>query len=74
MRRSVFIRPVILRPVYILRIILAILFYLVLAPIGLIMRLFRVDLLDRKIDKKKESYWRKKEEAVCDLASYERQF
>ena len=43
------------------RLILFIIFYLVFTPIGLVMRLFGVDLLDKKIDKNKNSYWRRKE-------------
>lgn len=62
--------PIIIKPVYILfsylglilgwimtRVILSILFYIVLTPIGLILRLFRKHLLDLKIDKKAETYW-----------------
>jgi hypothetical protein len=41
---------------------------------GLSMKLFGVDLLDRKIDKDKESYWKKKEEKEFNPIDYERQF
>jgi len=84
---SAFMLPALLKPIYILwmrlafilgwintRLILSILFYLVFTPIGLVMRLFRVDLLDRKIDKNKESYWRKKEKSGFSPLNYERQF
>lgn len=79
------ILPVLLKPIYIIwmrfafilgwvntRIILIILFYLVFAPIGLAMRLFKVDLLE--ISKKKESYWKKKEKLDFNPLNYERQF
>ncbi len=75
--------PSFLRPVYIFwmrlahllswintRILLIVLFYFVFSPVGLFMRLFRIDILDRKIAKDKMSYWRKKE----DLNDYQRQF
>jgi len=82
-----FTLPALLKPIYILwmrlafilgwintRLILFIIFYLVFTPIGLVMRLFRIDLLDRKIDKNKESYWRKKERSGFSPLNYERQF
>jgi hypothetical protein len=81
------IRPVLLKPLYIIwmrfafvlawintRLILFIMFYLVFTPIGLLMRIFRIDLLDRKIDKNKDSYWIKKEKKVFTPLEYERQF
>jgi len=82
-----FIAPVILKPIYIAwmklafilgwlntRIILAIMFYLVFAPIGLILRLFKKDLLDKRIEKGKASYWKKKEALEFNPLQYERQF
>ena len=39
------------------RVILAVLFFLVVTPIGLILRLSGKDLLDKKAGAKKESYW-----------------
>ena len=69
-----FILPSILRPVYriwmllayfiggvISRIILTVLFYVVLTPIGLVLRLFGKDFLDQKFEKNRESYWVKKD-------------
>ncbi len=56
------------------RIILAVIFYLICTPIGLVMRLFGADLLDLKIDKNKKTYWLKKENKVMSLQNYERQF
>jgi len=79
--------PAILRPVYIFwmklafalgwvntRLILVIIFYLLFAPVGLLMRLFGVDLLDRKIDTSKGSYWQKKSAQAAAISDYERQF
>ena len=82
-----FTMPVLLKPIYILwmrlafilgwintRLILFIIFYFIFMPIGLGMRLFKVDLLDRKIDKHKESYWKRKEKGDFQPLNYERQF
>lgn len=76
--------PALLKPIYIFwmklalvlgwintRLILSVLFYLIFTPIGIGMKLFGADLLDRKIDKQKESYWRKKDLILTD---YQRQF
>lgn len=56
------------------RLILFIVFYLVLTPIGLVMKLFGADLLERKIDKNKDTYWIKKEKKEFSRLDYERQF
>jgi len=82
-----FALPALLKPVYVFwmrmafvlgwintRLILFILFYLLLTPIGLVMRLFKADLLDRKIAKEKDSYWREKEKIKFKPINYERQF
>lgn len=82
----VFITPSLLKPVYIFwmklafilgwintRLLLLIVFYLIFTPFGLTMKLFGVDLLDRKIDKNKESYWKKKEKTELNPLNYERQ-
>jgi len=79
--------PAILKPVYAFwmksalvlswintRIILFILFYLVLTPIGLIMRLFGKDVLDFKIEKGRDSYWQKKEKKPFSKLDCQRQF
>jgi hypothetical protein len=39
------------------RVILVLVFYIVVTPIGMIMRLFGKDLLNKKSDKKSDSYW-----------------
>jgi len=77
--------PFLLRPIYIVwmrfahilgwvntRLLLVVIFYVIFSPIGLLMRLFSIDLLDRKIDKQKTTYWKKKEVDVTD--DYSRQF
>lgn len=77
--------PMILKPVYIVwmrfsfilgwintRIILLILFYLVFTPIGLLIRLLKMDLLERK--NKTDSYWKNKKKAEGEPLDYERRF
>lgn len=79
--------PILLKPVYIIwmrlayilawintRLILFILFYVIFTPIGVGIRLFGVDLLNRKIEKNKESYWIPKEKKEFNPLDYERQF
>jgi hypothetical protein len=56
------------------RLILFVIFYLMFTPIGLAMKLFNADPLDRKIDKKKESYWGVREKRAFNHLDYERQF
>lgn len=56
------------------RMLLTIFFYIVLTPAGLIARLLGKDLLDRKVDKDKKSYWQKKGNKEFDPLDYERQF
>jgi hypothetical protein len=80
-----FVFSFLLKPVYIVwmrfafilgwintRIILVILFYLIFTPVGLFMRLFRVDLLERKM--KEETYWKEKEKVEFNPLNYERRF
>jgi len=55
------------------RIILTVLFYLVMTPIGLIMRLFR-DPLDRSLRDRSTSQWIKREPQPVEPERYERQF
>jgi len=63
-------KPSILRPLNILwfkfgillgaiiaPIIMAVVFFIVVTPIGLLLRLFGKDVLDQKIDAKRSSYW-----------------
>ena len=56
------------------RIILTILFYIALTPIGLLSKLFKKDFLDLNIEKERQSYWQKRERKKFDPADYERQF
>jgi len=54
------------------RLILIILFYLVITPLGLILRLFGKDFLELKIEREKKSYWNKKEEG--NISDPEKQY
>ncbi len=55
------------------RIILTFLFYAILTPIGMVMRLFR-DPLDRRLHDGRVSYWVQKESKPFDPKGYENQF
>ncbi|MBU0709952.1 MAG: sxtJ [Candidatus Omnitrophica bacterium] len=79
--------PAVLKPVYIIwmkfahtlgwintRLILFLVFYLILTPIGIITKLFRIDFLERKISVNRSSYWKKREEKEVEPLDYERQF
>ena len=76
--------PIILKPIYIVwmtfatilgwimtRVILAILFYLIVTPIGLIARIFGVKFLDLSWNDNVKSYWNKRDKTVSDI---EKQF
>jgi hypothetical protein len=76
--------PRILKPIYIIwmtfatilgwimtRVILTILFYLIVTPIGLIARIFGTKFLDLSWNKDVKSYWNKREGSVSDI---EKQF
>ena len=56
------------------RLLLGIFFYLVLTPIGIVLRVTGRDLLDRKIDRGAVSYWRKREGPAAAPEQYERLF
>jgi len=56
------------------RILLTILFFLVITPIGLLMRLFGKDLLQQKIEPERKSYWIKRDRRDGGKERYERQF
>ena len=43
---------------------MGIIFFIVITPIGLIMRLIGKDLLNKKIDKSLTSYWNKREQMI----------
>src|SRR5690349_3307178 len=55
------------------RIILTVLFYLVMTPVGFVMRLFR-DPLDRSLKEGRTSQWVKRAPQPVDVGRYERQF
>lgn len=57
-----------------LKILLFLIFYLMITPIGLIIRLFGKDLLHQKIERNKSSYWIKREEVPFDKSRYEQLF
>ena len=54
-------------------VLLAAVFYLLVFPIGLLMRLFKYDALSRRFDRKKKSYWIERER-VEDPRKYFRQY
>jgi len=54
------------------RIILCVLYYCVLTPIGVIMRLLGKDLLDKRWNKEARSYWIKKERNTFDKEQYKK--
>ena len=47
-----------------MRFILQIIFYLIITPLGLILRLFGIKLIELKWDKSKNTYWNKKKYTV----------
>jgi hypothetical protein len=55
------------------RLLLGVFFYFVLTPIGLMMKLFGKDLLDRKFEPNAVSYWKKRTRPF-DPRTMERQF
>jgi len=55
-------------------IILTILFYCVFGIAGLILRLIRRDILDRKLDPQSDSYWIGKDQIAFEQEHYIRQF
>jgi multisubunit Na+/H+ antiporter MnhG subunit len=56
------------------RIILIILFYLIVTPIGFLARLFGKDFLNTKFNKNLDSYWIPKKISKFDKKNYENQF
>ncbi len=56
------------------RVIITILFYLIVTPIGLLARLCGKDFLNTKFDKKVNSYWVPRKVVKCDKRKYENQF
>lgn len=81
------IKPALLKPIqkvwmsfavimgwFMARVILTVLFFLIVTPIGIIFKLLRKDIIGVKIDKEAESYWAKKDNINKDKSSYEKQF
>jgi hypothetical protein len=56
------------------RIILTVLFYVVIAPVGFVLRTFVRDPLDRSLAGNEPSHWIKREGGAVDRARYEQQF
>ncbi len=59
---------------FVSRIILSIIFFGVITPIGLLMKLSGKDILDERIEKSKLSYWHQRPDARRPKASYENQY
>ena len=79
--------PFILKPIYwvwmlfatilgwiMTRVILSLLFYIIVTPIGLIPRLFGKQFLELRWDKSKESYWNFRTNERLIKENYEKQF
>ncbi len=56
------------------RVLLTALFYGVMAPMGLVMRLFGKDILKRRFDPQAPTYWNDTSDEAFDPKNYERQF
>lgn len=56
------------------RLLLGILYFLLFTPISIIFKVTGKDLLDRKFDKSRNSYWHIREKKVFDPKSVENQF
>lgn len=54
--------------------VLLFLFYVIFSLTGLLFRIFRKDLLERKIEENKKSYWNEEEEKPLSQVSYQRQY
>ncbi len=82
-----FVVPILLKPIHkvwmtlalllgwlMTRVILSVLFYLVVTPIGLFGRLFGKGFLDLKFNRNVDSYWIPKAKVKLEKSDYERQF
>jgi len=56
------------------RVILTVLFYIVVTPLGLILRMFGHRFLDLKIDSTRKSYWNYRSEKQIETNHYQKQF
>ena len=81
------ILPIVLKPIYMIwmifavilgwfmtRVILSLLFYLIITPIGLFLRILGKDLLGLKEEKNKKSYWNIRNSENEQNQNYEKQF
>lgn len=79
--------PIVLKPIqkvwmifsvilgwFMTRLILSILFYFIVTPIGIISKLLGKDFLDRKFNKNIDSYWIPRKPKLLNKEDYERQF
>jgi len=56
------------------RVILSVLFYLAIAPIGLFLRLTGKDLLDQRLEPQKHSYWKVRSQSQHTPSDCEKQY
>jgi hypothetical protein len=56
------------------RLLLGVFFYVVMTPVGLLMRLFGKDMLEERLDPSATSYWKKREPKPFTPSDYERLF
>ena len=79
--------PIILKPIYIVwmtfagilgwfmtRVILSLLFYVIITPIGLVLRIFGKDFLELKKQAVQGSYWNQRDSNLEKNQNYEKQF
>ncbi len=59
---------------FVSRVVLAILFYALLTPMSLAMKVFGKDILDERIDRTEKSYWKERVELRKDKSHYENQY
>ena len=55
-------------------VVLGLVFYLVFAPVAMVLRLARKDILDKKFNIDSDSYWKARETTQDGLHRYERQY
>jgi len=83
----VLVSPLALKPLFIIftkvgrfigwintRILLAFIFYGLFTPISLILKLLRIDFLDRNIKKSSKTYWLNREKIDFSRSDFEKQF
>ena len=79
--------PIILKPIYIVwmtfavilgwfmtRVILSLLFYVIITPIGVVLRIFGKDFLELKKQSVQGSYWNQRDSNLEKNQNYEKQF